>query len=122
MGIRCYHLYYFSSVLIFLAIIHWIFFDFSLLCSYLVGEKRGFVRPIRVGISTPSQRFHMRHGHSQDGKFVWFAGQCAAGRHHVGQFRDVGRHLVPPAPLDLAVVLSEERRRGREADMEPREI
>lgn len=64
----------------------------------------------------------MRHGHSQDGKFVGFACQRATGGHHVGQFRDVGRHLVSPTPLDLAVVLSEERRRGREAEMERRGI
>lgn len=64
----------------------------------------------------------MGHGHSEDGEFVWFAGQRAAGGHHVGQFRDVGRHLVSPAPLDLAVVLSGERRRGREAEVEPRGI
>lgn len=47
----------------------------------------------------------MRDRHAQDGELVGLAGQCAAGRHHVRQLRDVGGHLVPSPPLYLAVVL-----------------
>lgn len=47
----------------------------------------------------------MRHGHAQDRELVGLAREGRAGGHHVAQLRDVGRHLVAPPPLDLAVVL-----------------
>ena len=47
----------------------------------------------------------MCHGHPENGEFVRLPGQGRAGRHHVGQLGDVGRHLVAAAALDLAVVL-----------------
>lgn len=71
----------------------------------LVGEKGGFVGAVCGGVASATQGFHVGHGHAQDGQFVRLAGQGAAGGHHVRQLRDVGRHLVPPPALDLAVVL-----------------
>lgn len=47
----------------------------------------------------------MRHGHPQYGELVGLARQRRARGHHVRQLRDVGRHLVAAAALDLAVVL-----------------
>lgn len=47
----------------------------------------------------------MRDSHPQDGQLVRFPGEGAAGRHHVRQFRDVGRHLVPSPPLNFAMIL-----------------
>lgn len=47
----------------------------------------------------------MGHGHPEDGELVGLASQRAAGGHHVGQLRDIGRHLVAAPALDFAVVL-----------------
>jgi len=55
--------------------------------------------------SLTSQSFHVRHCHPEDREFVRLAGQRRAGRHHVGELGDVGGHLVPPPPLDLAMIL-----------------
>lgn len=55
-------------------------------------------------VLTP-ERLHVRHGHAQDRQLVRFPRQSAARGHHVGQLRDVGRHLVAPPPLNLAMVL-----------------
>lgn len=61
----------------------------------------------------------MRHGHAQDGELVGFARQGRAGGHHVAQLRDVRRHLVPPPPLDLAVVLPVDARGKQVTDVLP---
>ena len=47
----------------------------------------------------------MGDGHSEDGQFVGFPGQCAAGRHHVTKFIDVRGHLIPSPPLNLTMTL-----------------
>lgn len=88
-----------------------------LLCPgymYLISEEGRFVRAISVGVAASSQRFHVRHSHSQDGQFVWFPRQCAAGGNHVGQLCDVGGHLVPPPPLNLTVIFSDGQTQGEE--------
>lgn len=72
---------------------------------YLVGKEARLVGPIRVGGAGPAEGLHVGHGHPQDGQLVRLAGQRVAGGHHVRQLCDVGRHLVAPPPLDLAVVL-----------------
>lgn len=51
------------------------------------------------------ERLHVGDGHPEYGQLVRFPGQGTARRHHVRQLGDVGRHLVPSPPLDLAMVL-----------------
>lgn len=48
---------------------------------------------------------HMGDCHPEYGQFVRFPGQGWTRRHHVGQFGDVGGHLVPPPPLNFAMIL-----------------
>lgn len=55
----------------------------------------------------------MSHGHPQDGELVGFSGQGGARGDHVGELGYVGRHLVPPAALYLAVVLPAARRQAK---------
>lgn len=73
--------------------------------SYLIAEKRRFVWPVGISIGVSSERLHVRDRHSQDGQLVWFPCQRAARGNHVRQFSDVSRHLVPPPPLNLTVIL-----------------
>ena len=74
--------------------------------EFIVCEEGRFVGPV-IGRSAGDapQGFDMSHGHPQDGQLVRLAGQRVTGWHHVGQLGDVGGHLVPPPPLNLAVVL-----------------
>lgn len=86
-------------------------------CMYLISEEGRFVGAISVGVAAPSQRLHVGHSHSQDGQLVRFPRQRAASGDHVGQLCDVGGHLVPPPPLDLAVIFpggQTARRGGKE--------
>lgn len=76
-------------------------------CVYLISEEGRFVGAISVGVATSSQRLHVRHSHSQDGQLVRFPRQRTAGGNHVGQLCDVGGHLVPPPPLDFAMIFPE---------------
>lgn len=46
----------------------------------------------------------MSYGHTKNGEFIRLSCQRAASRHHVGEFGDIGSHLISPSPLDLAVV------------------
>jgi hypothetical protein len=48
----------------------------------------------------------VRHGHPEDGQLVRFPRQRTTSGHHVAEFIDVGRHLVPSPPLNLAMALS----------------
>ena len=88
--------------------------------SHLVCEESGLVGAVGCGVAA-SEGLHVGDSHAQNGQLVWLAGQGAAGGHHVRQLRDVRRHLVPPPPLDLTVVLprvttGEERGGGRRGD------
>lgn len=55
----------------------------------------------------------MRNSHAQYGELVWLPSQRTAGGNHVGELRNILSHLVPPAPLDLTVVLSSQKARGQ---------
>ena len=45
----------------------------------------------------------MSDSHTQDGQFIWFAGQSATRRHHVAEFVDVGGHLITSSAFDFAM-------------------
>lgn len=72
----------------------------------LIGEKRRLVGTVGASVAGAAQRFHVGDGHAQDGQLVGLAGERIAGGHHVGQFRDVGGHLVASPALDFAVILA----------------
>lgn len=57
-----------------------------------------------------AKSLHVGDGHAEDGELVGLAGEGGAGGNHVTELGDVRGHLVPATPLDLAVVLSAERR------------
>lgn len=47
----------------------------------------------------------MSNSHPENGEFVGLPGKGGTGRDHIRELGDVGGHLVPPASLDLAMVL-----------------
>lgn len=74
--------------------------------EFIVCQEGRFVGPVIGGrAGDASQGLDVGHRHPQDGQLVRLAGQRVTGWHHVGQLGDVGGHLVPPPPLNLAVVL-----------------
>jgi hypothetical protein len=52
-----------------------------------------------------SKGFHVSDGHPEYRELVRLPRKGAAGGHHVGQLRDVGRHLVPPPAFNFAMIL-----------------
>ena len=71
-------------------------------CVCRGGKLGGSARP---DCQFTSEGLHVGDRHAQDGELVGLAGEGRAGRHHVRELGDVGRHLVAPPALDLAVVL-----------------
>lgn len=63
-----------------------------------------------------SQRFHMRNRHSQNRQLIRFSSQGAAGRHHIAQLGDVGRHFVATSPLNFTMILSTAKAQAKQAD------
>lgn len=58
-----------------------------------------------------SKSFHVSNGHPKDCQLVRLPREGTARRHHVGQFRDIRRHLVAPTALDFAMILPAVRRK-----------
>lgn len=88
---------------------------------YLLRQERRLVGAIRGLVPCAPHGLHVRDGHAQDGELVRLPGQRAARGDHVRELGDVLCHLVPPAPLDLTVVLSSRKhevRTGRGGERE----
>lgn len=74
---------------------------------YLFCKKGRLVSSISRFVSSAPHGFHVGNSHAKDGQLVGLASQGAARGHHVRQLRDVLGHLIPPAPLNLTVILPE---------------
>lgn len=75
--------------------------------EFLIAEKRGLVVTFRVRCNGAEDCLEMLHRHTQHGQLVKLPRHRVAHRHHRRQLGDVRVHFVPPAFLDLAVILSE---------------
>jgi hypothetical protein len=81
--------------------------------GYLLSEEGRLVGAVSRFVAGAPHGLHVRDRHAQDGQLVWLPSQCTAGGNHVGEFRNILSHLVPPAPLNLTVVLSSQKARGQ---------
>ena len=81
-----------------------------LYCLYHLQETKKYGKGGENALTShsrpTSQSLHVWYSHSQNGQFVRFACQGAAGGDHVAEFVDVGGHLVATPTLDLAVAFS----------------
>lgn len=86
---------------------------------YLFCKKRWLVSSISRFVPGAPHWFHVWNSHPKDRQLVRLTSQRATSGHHVGQLRDVLRHLISSAPLNLTMILPdhlEKHQTNRKAD------